>query len=123
VSGANSTGDNPLFGELLVQGSVIWSGGTYRPHVSSEANNDSDVWHVTGTFTIPNGSTAALAPGTLDGENNSVGPPNGMHWHLILADGGFANNNRPSFDAGIWAIDPVGNPAIGWDLRSVWSGS
>ena len=117
ISGANASGDTHLFGTLKVEGNVNWIGGTYRPYVEAESDwGGSDVWYVTGTFTI--GGTAALVPVAVDGENNATTPPSNYHWLLLEADTGFANNNTPSFDGDLWILDSVGNPRTRWDLRS-----
>jgi hypothetical protein len=117
VSGANANGDTHLFGELRVEGNVTWLGGTYRPYLNAAADWDSDVWHVTGAFTI--GGTAALAPVAVDAENNPVTPAADMHWILLLGDAGItAANNTPSYDSNLWGIDLVGNPVTKWELRS-----
>jgi len=118
TSAANSLDGNPLFGELHVVGNVTWRNGTYSPHVSSENSIRSDVWTITGTLTLPNGNTAALAPAAIDDENNPVMPPSGRTWQLTRAAGGILGN-FPTYDPAVWFILQVNNPVNGWDLRSV----
>jgi hypothetical protein len=110
--------DDHEFGEFLVNGDVIWKGGTFMPYVSSVSTDEYDQWHATGAFAIntPNG-TAALLPTAVDGTGVVVTPDAGMTWEILKADGSFVNDNKPSFDNNTWALDPVDNPQTVWKLR------
>jgi hypothetical protein len=116
ISGANDTGDNHLFGQLQIHGNVHFIGGTYRPFVSADSDDVSDIWYATGTFTI--GGTAAIAPGAVDGENNPVLPPSGMAWFAIRSDGGITNAaDTPSILSG-WAVEAdANNPVTWWKVK------
>ncbi len=106
------------FGEFRVKGNVIWDEGTYYPFVSSENNNVSDQWTATGTFSI--GANAQLVPTAVDAENLPVPPPNLMSWTILSSVGGFANVNKPSFDANIWDLNALvggGGQTLGWYLK------
>lgn len=89
-----------LFGKLIVEGNVNWTGGTYRPGIWSAAGSDTgiftenwepdhyaDNWSCTGTFTI--GGTAKIAPNTVDKQGNVTigGAPTatGARWIVIQA--------------------------------------
>jgi hypothetical protein len=101
-----------LFGTLLVDGDVAWSGGTYHPFVEGTVDGGntvtySDVWMSTKTFTIE--GTAAIEPTSiaiLDPYTTvPVETTSGYEWRILYAlEGVTAANNTPALDANLWAI-------------------
>ena len=110
-----------IFGTLYVyDGNVVWTGGTYRPVVEGDrVNGFADLWYCAGSFTM--GGTAALAPGTIDGEGNEMTAPQQANWTWLIIRGDLgvtSNNNAPSI-TGPWVNDPVpGNPVKFWQIKS-----
>jgi hypothetical protein len=127
-------GGSAMFGQLLVDGNVTWTGGTYRPVVNATQGSLQEVWtqdtsssswvldryadrwNATGTFTIS--GTPSIAPGTVNGANGQLNPwPNrGLAWIVITA-GNLALCSPVSYASpwtGVttaWADNGVFNPA------------
>jgi hypothetical protein len=114
-------GSHVQFGELIVDGNLEWTGGTYHPYVYSGGVSN-DVWRQTtvnspgSQFTITGGT---VAPVYLDLDyGTSSTPHSGDWWKILKAGGGFADGTAPSVDnTTLWslAIDPD-NPPIFWKL-------
>lgn len=105
------------FGRLVVQGTVDWSGGVYRPVVSADGTNpaDADLWYATGTFTISN-AAAKLAPGTVNAQGvpNVQQPAVGKIWRIIYSADRLVVNALPPI-TGNWNPD-VGSEQVGNEL-------
>jgi hypothetical protein len=109
-------GANHHFGELIIDGNLVWSGGTYHPYVYSEGVAN-DVWrtisrnHPPGTFTI-NGGT--IAPVYLDSDYGTSSPPTtGAAWNVLQTGSSFSIQTAPSVDnTFLWGIeiDPMQPP-------------
>lgn len=120
-----------VYGTLLVDGDVIWTGGTYRPVVMGQEDTlppefvrQSDRWQITGTLTV--GGSATIAPGTVDSGGYQIDLPEvaGNRWLVIQADRGItiqAGSNAPSI-IGPWALAPDNstNPVRFWYITSTY---
>jgi hypothetical protein len=109
------------YGILLVDGDVVWNGGTYRPVVDGETNGgDADLWHATKEFTIGSNPGPQLAPGAIDGEGEEMERPTQANWRWLVmqADEAIVGNPNPTV-VGPWVNDPdPGPPKKFWYIKS-----
>jgi hypothetical protein len=99
-----------FFGTLLVEGTVTWSGGTYRPVVRAQNTAEADLWKSTGTFTV--GAGAKFAPGAVDKNGQPTGfPPVGQTWK-ILESGFMIVGVLPPQDPIGWKYTQGGNKGV-----------
>jgi len=75
-----------VFGKFVVEGTVWWTGGTYRPYINAALNSqECDVWESTGTFSIngPGTNGAKIGQQVLYlPEGTTVG---GRLWSIITS--------------------------------------
>jgi hypothetical protein len=109
------------FGELLIDGNLEWSGGTFHPYVYVGGGINDD-WRTispnfAGTFTISGGT---VAPVYLDSDHGTSSSPfSGDLWQVLKAGGGFADNTSPSVNnTTLWRmqIDTEASPPIYWEM-------
>lgn len=104
------------FATFLVDGKVWWEGGTYHPYVSAESNEISDVWRVTGAFSI--NAAAAVVISAVDAENLEVTPASNMEWFVLKSDTSItAVGNDPSLTNGYSFVKDQANPAKWWKVK------
>ncbi len=117
----NYQGSNVHFGELLVVGNVLWTGGTFHTEVYANGTT-CDVWRTinpggnSGKFDIDGGTIDVIYLDT-DHHTGSV-PTTGMSWEVLQAGGTFVDNDAPSVsEPDFWSveIDPF-IPPIYWKV-------
>ncbi|MCI0701384.1 MAG: hypothetical protein L0241_09920 [Planctomycetia bacterium] len=115
-------GANYDFGELLVDGDVLWTGGTFHTKVWCDGMTN-DVWRTTNAsgngaqFDINAG--AIVEPIFVDSDyGTSSLPTSGDDWEILKAGGGFADATAPAVsDTGTWEMEiDVVAPPIYWKL-------
>jgi hypothetical protein len=111
------------FGELVVDGNVKWTGGTFHAYVYADGTT-SDVWRTTndngfgGVFDIDAGTVDAIY---VDSDYGLSSFPNsGDDWEIIQAGGGLADTDAPTVsNTTLWnlAIEPgPASPRIYWKV-------
>ncbi len=119
----NYQGSNVHFGELLVDGDVLWTGGTFHTEVYN-GGATCNVWRTTNAG--GNGAQFTIAGGTIDAifldtdHNTGSFPFGGDSWKVLRAGGGFVDDTAPNLmdtDPDLWEmeVDPD-NPAIYWKV-------
>ncbi len=68
------------YGQLLVEGNVTWTSGTYKPRLAWDTPRVNDRWVATGTFTIAAGGNAKVEPNTPTGNIQQ-----GNSWDVLFA--------------------------------------
>jgi len=110
-------GDRRNWGEFLVIGDVLWSGGTYYHFVDAQTEGVGDLWKVEGDFTISGSPTVDVT--ALDFVSIAVPPSSGWEWNLFEATGTItAANGTPSLSGvGFWGyVFDLNNPKKWWDV-------
>jgi Calx-beta domain len=111
------------YGTIVVQGDVLWTGGTYHPYVEGHVDlGKSDHWSASGgSFTIGGpGATAALDPRPIDAECSITTPTSGYEWALLGGSKGvFALSEHPTRDTDVWTFNYVGDVrTTAWLLKA-----
>jgi hypothetical protein len=99
-------GQDLVWGTFHVQGDVVWSGGVFNPGVDCRAGGSTlrNQWVISGTLTIPQGSTAMITP-VPQLVPQGQGTPQRI-WEVIVATGGVTGD--PGIPQG-WNLLPVIN--------------